>query len=285
MKENVPNFLTFDVEEWFDAEIPRRKIKGKTDFATNVEKQVDVFIDICSRLEVKSTCFVVGKLAKKKPNLVKKLYNAGHEIASHSYSHKLIYSMSPNEFRNDLIKSVAILEDITGEKVKGFRAPTWSINSNISKWYYDVLQQENITYSSSVYPAKTFLYGMPEANPNIHFAKDSGVLEIPQQLANLGLKKIGFSGGTYIRLFPIFLVKYLIKMKNSQNKSVFLYAHPWELIYEKYNADLSIFESLIQYYGVKRNAEKLEKICHHFKNSFTRMDYYSLGMNNNKLID
>ena len=113
MKENVPNFLTFDVEEWFDAEIPRRKIKGKTDFATNVEKQVDVFIDICSRLEVKSTCFVVGKLAKKKPNLVKKLYNAGHEIASHSYSHKLIYSMSPNEFRNDLIKSVAVIAEAT----------------------------------------------------------------------------------------------------------------------------------------------------------------------------
>jgi hypothetical protein len=80
MKENVPNFLTFDVEEWFDAEIPRRKIKGKTDFATNVEKQVDVFIDICSRLEVKSTCFVVGKLAKKNLILLRNYATRGMKL-------------------------------------------------------------------------------------------------------------------------------------------------------------------------------------------------------------
>lgn len=102
MKKKVSNFLTLDVEEWFDAEIPRRKLTSPPNENTAIEKQVDLFLGICERLRIKSTCFVIGKVAEKKPHIVRKLHQNGHEIASHSYAHKLVYSMSPAEFKADL---------------------------------------------------------------------------------------------------------------------------------------------------------------------------------------
>ncbi len=256
----INNFLTLDVEEWFDAEIPRRKLSTFPE-KTNIENQVDLFLDLCNKLEIKSTCFIVGKLAEKKVKIVKKIHNEGHEIASHSYSHNLIYNMSANEFRNDLQKSISILEDITGVKVKGFRAPSWSVNNHISSWFYEVLEEQGLSYSSSVYPGKTFLYGMPEAPVLIHKPINSSIIEIPQSLLKIGMFKIGFAGGTYLRIFPSWFVRNRIINKNNRGESVFVYLHPWELIFTKYPVKLSLPESFIQYFGIKRNANKLEKVC------------------------
>jgi polysaccharide deacetylase family protein (PEP-CTERM system associated) len=270
----INNFLTLDVEEWFDAEIPRRKLTSNPDENTRIEEQIDLFLDICNYLNIKSTCFVIGKLAEKKPHIVKKLHESGHEVASHSYAHKLVYSMSPGEFKEDLHKSVSILEDLTGEKVKGYRAPSWSVNSQIAEWFYPKLEEENILYSSSVYPAKTFLYGMPEAINSIHKAGNTNIIEIPQPLLNLGLMKTGISGGTYLRMAPAWFVRKFIRSKNIKGNSVFIYLHPWELIYKKYPVKLSIIDSIIQYRGIRNNPKKIENICHSFQQSFVRMDKY-----------
>ncbi|NVO21389.1 MAG: DUF3473 domain-containing protein [Bacteroidetes bacterium] len=274
MLQKVPNFLTLDVEEWFDAELPRRRLSEPFDEISSIEKQIDLYIDICNRYQIRSTCFVVGKLAEKKPHIVKKLHEHGHEIASHSYGHKLVYSMKPEEFKEDLHRSVSILEALTGEKIKGFRAPSWSVTSVIADWFYATLEGENLLYSSSVFPAKTFLYGMPGANSNIHKAAGSSIIEIPQQLANLGIIKTGIAGGTYLRLLPAPVVQAFIRMKNSQGKPVFIYLHPWELLYQKYPVQLSFTENIIQYYGVKRNAAKIGSICESFNIQLERMDEF-----------
>ena len=271
----VNNFLTLDVEEWFDAEIPRRKLISSPDENTNIEKQVDLFIDICNRLEIKSTCFFVGKVAVKKPHLVRKLHANGHEIASHSYAHRLVYDMTPDTFRQDLHKSIEVLENITGEKIKGFRAPSLSVNASIVDWFYKILEEENIVYSSSVYPAKTFLYGMPEAPNCIHRVEDSSVIEIPQQLLNLLILKTGVAGGTYFRLFPGWFIKKFIQHKNKRGNPVYIYIHTWELIYKKYPVSLSLLESIIQYWGIKKNPEKIEDLCRSIKTSFLRMDVFT----------
>jgi polysaccharide deacetylase family protein (PEP-CTERM system associated) len=277
--KTISNFLTFDVEEWFDAEIPRRKLTFVPDECTAIEKQTDLFIDICKRLNIKSTCFVVGKVAQKKPQIVKKLYGNGHEIASHSYSHNLIYNMTPEIFRRDLRQSIEIVENITGEKIKGFRAPSFSINSGIANWFYKILEEENIVYSSSVYPAKTFLYGMPESPPNIHKVKDNSVIEIPLQLLNIGILKTGVTGGTYLRVFPKWLIKRFIINKNKNGKNIFIYIHPWELLYQRYPVNLSLSESIIQYWGIRRNLSKIENLCTQLKGTFKRIDQFVEELN------
>jgi polysaccharide deacetylase family protein (PEP-CTERM system associated) len=280
MKKKVSNFLTLDVEEWFDAEIPRRKLTASPDENTAIEKQVDIFLGICERLQIKSTCFVIGKLAEKRPHIVKKLHLNGHEIATHSYAHKLVYSMSPVEFKEDLHKSIVILEDLTGESVKGFRAPSLSVNADCADWFYKTLEGEKIVYSSSVYPGKTFLYGMPGANPLIHRVEGTSIMEIPQQLMNLGFLKTGVAGGTYLRLLPAWFIKAFITNKNKKGYPVFIYVHPWELIFQKYPVKLSFIESIIEYFGIKGNPTKIENVCNSIKISFVRMDHFvaSLGI-------
>lgn len=270
----IDNFFTLDVEEWFDGEIPKRKLTSIPDENTDIEKQIDIYIEICNRLHIKSTCFVVGKLAEKKPHIIKKLYENGHEIATHSYAHKLVYSMKPGEFKEDLHKSIGILESITGEKVKGFRAPSWSVNANIVEWFYDVLEIEGLVYSSSIYPAKTYLYGMPEAPQQIHKGGNTSIIEIPQQLLNLGIMKTGVSGGTYLRVFPAWFVRNFIMNKNKHGHNVFIYLHPWELIFKKYPIKLSFFENIIQYWGIRNNQQKIEQVCAPLINSLGRMDYF-----------
>ena len=152
--------------------------------------------------------------------------NAGHEIASHSYEHKLCYSLSQEEFKHDTENSIKILEDITGKIVKGYRAPSWSVNEEISDWFYKTLAECSITYSSSVYPGKTFLYGYPEFGDRIKIIGNTGVLEIPQKLFFCG-KKIGCSGGFFLRLFPEKLISNFLK---NLDEPSFIYIHPWELI-------------------------------------------------------
>jgi len=276
----IDNFLTLDVEEWFDAEIPRRKLTSSLDYNTDIEKQIDIYIEICNRLQIRSTSFVLGKLAEKKPHIVKKLHDNGHEIASHSYNHKLVYSMNPGEFREDLHKSIGILESLTGKKVKGFRAPSWSVNSRIADWFYDTLEKEGLLYSSSVYPAKTFLYGMPEAPQTIHKGGNTSIIEIPQQVMNLVIMKIGVSGGTYLRFLPAWFVVRFIANKNKHGSNVFLYLHPWELIFKKYPINLSVFESIIQYWGISKNPKKIETVCKSLNSSLGRMDYFIEKLSN-----
>jgi len=263
------------VEEWFDAEIPRRRLISEPKHLTEIEAQLDIFLSICKEYTIEATCFVTGKLAERKPHLVRKLADHGHEIASHSYGHKMVCSMSPDEFRQDIHRSIAVLEDVVGDKVKGYRAPSWSINANIKNWFYGVLTEEGILYSSSVYPAKSILYGMPSAPKYIHKVQDCNIIEIPQQLLNLGFGKLGFAGGAYLRLFPTWFIKEMIYVKNRNGLNVFLYMHPWELKYERYPVKLSIFENVLQYYGVRNNLYKIRDICNAIKSTIIRMDVFA----------
>ncbi len=268
----VRNFLTFDVEEWYESEfVQETGYKPTAGAASQLERQTDLFLELCSQRGVKATCFVTGEVGRAQPQVVKDLYNNGHEIASHSFDHKLIYKKSASSFRQDLARSLGLLQDITGTKVKGFRAPCLSVNKYVSGWFYEGLEEAGIIYSSSVYPGKNFLYGYPEADPAIHVVKGRKIVEIPQQLWNLGFTKIGFAGGAYLRLLPAWLVNCLIQTKNAQGKPVFVYAHPWELIQQRYPVKLSPVKTLIQTWGIPWNARKLGKMLNKYHDSFAKM--------------
>jgi len=271
----INNFMTFDIEEWFHANYEGIDTAVFDAQSTNLEFNVDRLIDICAEVDVKSTCFILGDVAKNKPYIVKKLFDAGHEIASHGSSHKLVYTMDIEEFRSDLKCSTNILEQITGQKVIGFRAPSWSLKRETLPWFYEVLAQEGFLYSSSVYPAKNTLFGIPDFLETPHYPTSSPILEIPQSVMNFFGNKVGYAGGGYLRFFPIWLIKREIRQKNREGKPVFIYAHPREIDIHQPRLKLGMMDGYFHYQGIVGCEEKLSLLLAEFQHSFIRMDEFA----------
>jgi len=270
----INNFITFDIEEWFHANYEGLDTSQYRGISTNLESNVDRLIDICDGYGVKSTCFILGDVAKNKPYVVKKLFEAGHEIASHGSSHKLIYPMTPEEFRADLKASSDRLEQITGQKVVGFRAPSWSVKREMLGWFYEVLAEEGFLYSSSVYPAKNTIFGIPNFPDIPHYPTSNPVLEIPQSVMNFFGNKVGYAGGGYLRFFPTWLIKQQIRKNNKEGKPVFIYAHPREIDIHQPRLKLGVMDDYFHYQGIGGCEEKLSSLLEEFKQSFIRMDEY-----------
>lgn len=270
------NFVTFDVEEWYNANYHSVGNHSFTEQTGHLEKNMDRLLEICDRHAIQSTCFIVGDIAKNKPQLVRKIHSAGHEVASHSYRHELVYQMTPEKFREDLRISCDLLEQITGEKVVGYRAPSWSLKKETLKWFYPALLEQGILYSSSVFPGKTFLYGIPGFPEEVHKPEIDGkkqeVWEIPQTLFSFFGTKTGFSGGFYLRALPAWFVARMIKSKNREGKSVFIYLHPREIDPDSPRLKLPAMERFIHYYGVNGCEVKFDKVTGKFIDSFVRMD-------------
>lgn len=278
----VNNFLTFDIEEWYHANYDSVSTGQYKNISTNLESNIDRIIDLCDTYNAKSTCFVLGELADRKPQIVQKLHQSGHEIASHSYAHRLVYTMTPSEFKEDLKKSCDTLEQITGEKILGFRAPSWSVKKENLEWFYEILAEQGLLYSSSVYPAHTYLYGIPGFLQTPHFPviqeKQMEILEIPQSVTGLGMKQVGFAGGFYLRLFPKWFIKMMIHSKNKHKQPVFIYLHPREIDKHQPKLILKGFEKIIHYHGIDTCEQKLEYLLDNFSSTFVRMDNYALAI-------
>lgn len=271
----INNFLTFDIEEWFHANYDGIDASGYDFRSTNLENNVDRLIDICDRHDVKSTCFILGDVARHKPHIVKKLFDAGHEIASHGSSHKLIYPMTPDEFRTDIQASSDILEQIIGEKVVGFRAPSWSVKRDTLLWFYKVLAEEGFLYSSSVYPAKNTLFGIEGFLDIPHYPTSANILEIPQSIMSLFGNRVGYAGGGYLRFFPTWLIQRVIRSKNNEGKSIFIYLHPREIDSDQPRLKLGWRDGYFHYQGIAGCEEKLSSLVEKFSTSFIRMDDYA----------
>lgn len=273
MKVSTPNFLTFDIEEWYHANykgFDNSIYKSKKD--THLPRLVNDLLGICEKYDAKATFFVVGSVGKRYPAIVKEIVKSGHEIASHSMNHDLIYEMTPKQFENDLIQSKEILESVSGKKVIGFRAPSWSVNEKISNWYYEKLLASGYRYSSSVFPAKNFLYGIANApldpyRPKIGKNKTS-FTEIPCSVYEIAGKRFGFSGGFYLRAMPKEVALFLSQRVNSQGRPVVFYLHPREIDQNQKRIGLPYFESFIHYQGVTGCKRKLDYLVSRFQETF-----------------
>lgn len=275
MNNKTVNFLTFDIEEWYNANYDSVDLSLYSGENTGLKKNVDRLLEICDEYGIKSTCFVVGDIAKNKPGIVKKIHRQGHEVASHSFYHQLVYKMTPEQFEADLKLSLDTLEQIIGEKILGYRAPSWSLNEETLSWFYPVLHEYGILYSSSVFPGKTFLYGIPDFPQKIHRPVINGkiqdVWEIPQTLVSFSGKKVGFSGGFYMRFFPAWFITKTMKSANRAGKSVFVYLHPREIDPGAPKLPLPLVERMIHYYGVKGCEHKLHQVIRTHRETFTLM--------------
>ena len=264
------NLLTFDIEEWFHAnydDIDPDAYRGK---GSRFAAQMDDLLQLCSDHGCRATFFVLGCIGEDYPEVVKKIAAAGHDVASHGYGHQLAYRQTLPDFKADVQRSVAILEDITGRKVLGYRAPSWSIVEQ-NFHYLAALEELGLQYDASVFPVKTFLYGIPDAPTAIHKPVVNGrqlkLYEVPMSVTKLLGRNMGYSGGFYFRFFPAWLIRRAIAQANAQGRPAIMYLHPRELDPDEQKLSLPCKEAFIHYYHVRGNKEKLAGMMRSF--SFT----------------
>jgi polysaccharide deacetylase family protein (PEP-CTERM system associated) len=256
------NILTCDLEDWYHASLMNSKFEEWDQYQQCVVRSTRKILDILDRTNTKITFFILGWIAERYPSIVETIYKAGHEIASHGYRHQLIYHLSPEEFNEDLKKSIHILSSVCGKKINGFRAPSWSINSR-THWAFTILAQNEILYDSSLFPFKTFLYGdnrNPRFSYNVTVDSKREIIEIPASAYELFGKRIPFSGGFYLRLIPYPLLKEFINSYNNNNQPAIIYFHPWEIDPDFPRIELSYKNRFIQYYNITVMEKKLKQL-------------------------
>lgn len=229
--DDLRNALTVDVEEHFQVAAFERTI-AREDWAhaeSRVEYSTGRVLDLFAARGVRATFFVLGWVAEKHPQLVRRIVADGHELASHGYDHTRVHQFTAEQFRADVTRTKAILEDIGGVAVRGYRAPSYSINGR-NLWALDVLQETGHVYSSSIYPIHHDLYGMPEA-PRFPFRfRPDGILEIPVTTVSIAGRNLPCGGGGYFRLLPYGAFRWALRRVNREDRQAGLfYFHPWEV--------------------------------------------------------
>lgn len=226
------HLFSIDVEEHFQVSAFERYVDRSSwpNLESRVVANTDRLLELLARHEIRSTCFIVGWVAERHPDLVRRIAGAGHEVASHSYWHRRVTTLSPEEFREDIRSSKAILEDIAGVEVRGFRAPSYSIVPGLD-WAFDVLLEEGYRYDSSLFPIARRGYGWPETPLDPHWIKRpaGNLLEIPMTVWEVGPFKVPAAGGGYFRQFPLWVTDRAFEARERVGKTGMFYIHPWEV--------------------------------------------------------
>jgi polysaccharide deacetylase family protein (PEP-CTERM system associated) len=266
------NALTVDVEDYFQVEAFAGVIdRGNWDaFPRRVVRNTDRLLDILAEAGVSGTFFTLGWIAERHPELVRRIVAEGHELASHGSDHYRVDRQSPEEFRDDIRRSKALLEDIGGTAVAGYRAPTFSVGIK-SRWAHAILAEEGFRYSSSVYPIAHDLYGTPEA-PRRAFCPQPGFIEIPLTTVRLFGRNFPTAGGGYFRLLPYAVTRTALrKAGNELGASCIFYLHPWEIDPGQPRQGQAPFRSRLRHYiNLGRTEERLRRLLRDFR--WSRMD-------------
>lgn len=228
----VVNAMTVDVEDWFQVQA----FAGRIDRATwdgqerRVEANTHRMLDLFADHGVKATFFTLGWVAERAPALVRRIVDEGHELASHGLSHRLVREQTPLEFRADVTRAKAILEDIGGVAVRGYRAATFSVGLD-TPWAWEELAAAGYAYSSSINPIRHDLYGMPDAPRFAHRPQaDVPVVEVPMTTVRLGGRNLPCAGGGFFRLLPYAVFRAGVRRVNHRDgQPAVFYCHPWEV--------------------------------------------------------
>jgi polysaccharide deacetylase family protein (PEP-CTERM system associated) len=229
----VKNILSVDVEDWFCVEVLANRIRfgDWNNYKSRILPNLLKILSLLKKNRTFATFFVLGWIAEKFPEVVQLIKEEGHEIASHGFSHRLVFKQTKEEFTEDIRKSKEILEQISGEKVIGFRAPSFSIIES-SFWALDILASLGIKYDSSIFPIKHMTYGIPDA-PRFPFVMNlkngNQIKEFPLTTMKILGRNFPAAGGAYLRIFPYWYTKMAIKNANRHGKPAIIYFHPWEL--------------------------------------------------------
>lgn len=229
-KPSIVNGLSVDVEEWFQVGA-FEKVIDKVDWpslSSRVERNTATVLDLFAETSAKATFFTLGWVAARHPTLVRRIAEAGHEIASHGWDHQRVFTMDATSFRADLLRTREALEDASGTAVTGYRAPSFSIDAR-TPWAHHVLAEEGYRYSSSVAPVRHDHYGWRDA-PRFAFkpVKGNALVELPVTVAEFGGRRLA-TGGGFFRLLPAKLTDFAVRQVNAAGEPAIFYFHPWEV--------------------------------------------------------
>lgn len=255
--------LSVDVEDYFQTEA--MSLAGHrarwNEYPLRVEKNTRKILDLFDEFGVKGTFFTVGWIADRVPALVREIAARGHELACHSYWHRTVYSLAPDEFRRDTRQAVDAIAQAAGVRVNGYRAPTWSITRR-SLWAIQILAEEGFAYDSSIYPIHHDLYGIPGAMAKPHVWKVDGyeIIEIPPATYSIGDFRCPAAGGGYLRAFPLrFSCMALDQLARRQALPV-VYMHPWEFDPDQPRLQAPWKARMRQYHGLNSFESKLRQL-------------------------
>jgi len=222
--------LSVDIEEWFQVGAFERVI-DKADWdslESRVEYNTDAVLALFAETGVKATFFTLGWVAARHPALIRRIVEAGHELASHGWAHQRVFTMQPEVFRADLDRARKTLEDAGGVRVTGYRAPSFSIDAR-TPWAHPILADEGYAYSSSVAPLRHDHYGWPEASRYaFRPVADAPLIEVPVTVAAFGNRRMA-TGGGFFRLFPAALTNHAVRQVSAEGQPAVFYFHPWEI--------------------------------------------------------
>lgn len=269
LKKTQINALSVDVEEYFHVSAFSKNIDptdwGK--YESRVDCSVAKLLDIFDCFDVKGTFFVLGWLADRNPQLVRRISDRGHEIGCHGYSHQLIYNQSRSAFESETNKAKAILEEITGKQIEGYRAASFSITEK-SFWALDILHAAGFRYDSSIYPVRHDTYGNRNAKPYPHLLTlESGakLAEFPISTIQLGPVRLPVGGGGYFRLYPYPFSRFALLSINRKNLPFVFYMHPWEIDCEQPRVKSNAISTFRHYNNIPRFEERLKKLLSQFR--------------------
>lgn len=262
------HLFSVDVEEYFQVSAFERVVDPAQweRMPSRVEANVDALLELLERFGTVGTFFTVGWVARKHPSLVRRIAAAGHEIASHSYWHRRVSALTPEQFRADVRECKAVLEDVSGQAVLGFRAPSFSILPG-GEWAFDVLLDEGFRYDSSLFPIRRPGYGYPAAPTEPHVIERPGgvLLELPMAtLRCLGMR-LPAAGGGYLRQLPLAIIRHAFRELGRRGESGMFYVHPWEIDAEQPRLDVSWLTRLRHYGGIPRTMPRLERLLAEFR--------------------
>ncbi len=264
--------FTVDLEEYFQVSAFEPHVaRAEWDrFESRVVGQVDLLLDLLARHEARATFFVLGWVAQRRPELIRAIAGAGHEIASHGWDHVRVTHQTPRQFRESIRRSKDLLEEITAHPVLGFRAPSFSIVPG-REWALDVLVEEGYRYDSSLFPVRRPGYGYPNGLSHPHWLdRPSGRLaEIPPTTLNLWGMRLPAAGGAYFRLLPYSVIRAALRQCERAGTPGTFYIHPWEIDPAQPRLDVSWLTRLRHYGGLGRTVGRLERLLAEFQ--FTSM--------------
>jgi polysaccharide deacetylase family protein (PEP-CTERM system associated) len=271
------NALTIDVEDYFQvsAFAPYIRRDEWDSRECRVERNVGRILALLAERDVKATFFTLGWIAERYPQLVRDIVAQGHELASHGYGHQRASDLDRAAFRDDVSRAKAILEDLGGRPVRGYRAPSFSIGT-ANLWAFDTLAEAGYQYSSSIYPIQHDHYGMPDS-PRFAYRLANGLLEVPVTTLRLWGRNLPSSGGGYFRLLPYAVSRWMIgKVNRDDDESAVFYFHPWEIdVGQPRVAGIDAKSRFRHYVNIGRMESRLQQLLADFR--WGRMDQIFLG--------
>ena len=263
----IKNAMSIDLEDWFCVNNMSQAIK-REDWHKCEMRVIDNTRRILALLaahKTEATFFTLGWIAEQVPELVREIEAAGHEIATHGYSHTLLTEMTEESFEADLRKALLVTQRCVNQEIVGFRAPSFTVTSK-TLWAVDVLTRNGIRYDSSVFPVGYHPdYGMPDVSLSVYRHDASPLVEFPMSCAEVMGSRIPCSGGGYFRILPYAITKRLLERCNAQGRPVMFYIHPWEIDPGQPRVKLPVLKRFRHYYNLDKTMGRLDRLLKDFE--------------------